>query len=283
MPETSTHSILSQLELHCPDMPRRQQLLLSTKEITDAHRRMINKLIEFLKSAGYEGTVELDTLLVLKEQKTDFNFRQVVDYKLRTVDIYLPDLNIIIEVDGSSHEYSVRKMNMDNHREDFHMSLGLLPPYRIDNGDSLIHYRASRNCRELVSLIREQKARKITHPEEFESAKKRVSDNRTSYYKTYPALRMIFPSLLAQPKINKWVKRHFGLTLKLSGKRSSGRGRRQRIDHLLVGIKVEELRQKHPDIQLKQIAELLGYSVKQLRRILTSKKVLLPPVISGNN
>lgn len=268
MSKPNFQSLLSLIETHCPSMPRRQQVLLTSKEITEAHRRMMDKVIIFLKSINYQGTVEFDTALMLKEQVSVGLFHHEVVFKVRTVDIYLPDLNIVIEVDGRTHEASTRKMNLDNCREDFLVALGLLPPYRVDNGDVLLNSRASRNCTELLALIKEQETRKLTHPEIFTRAKKNVEENRKAFYKTYPALETLIPSLTTKPKTNVWVKRHFGMSIKLKNKSTSVRGRTPKFDPRMVYLKFREIKERSPTMGINTIAFILGYSGKQLRRII---------------
>ncbi len=268
MSKTNDQSLLTLIETHCPSMPRRQQVLLSSKEITDAHRRMMEKVMSFLNSIEYQGTVEFDTVLILKEQVSIGLYHHETVFKVRTVDIYLPDLNIVIEVDGRSHEVSTRKMNLDNHREDFLFSLGLLPAYRVDNGDVLLNNRASRNCSEIMALIKEQEAKKITHPEIFARAKKTVEDYRKAFYNTYPALKILFPSLTTKPKINGWVKNHFGMSIKLKSKSTTVKGRTPKFDPRLVYVKFRDMKDRNPRLGVDTIAFILGYSGKQLRRII---------------
>jgi hypothetical protein len=242
-------------------MPFQQRELLASKEITTPHRELAEKLLTFLKSVNYEGTVEFDTLII-KEVGPDF--------RTRTVDLYLPDLNITIEIDGCFHDKSDKKINMDNARDSFYSELGLLPPYRMDNGDVLIKQRGSRNCNDLLALIRGQQDIKNKQPELFTRAMKEIDDGRKAFYKRYPELRTIFPSLNTPNKNNKWVKRHLGLSIKLKGKKATKRrGRPVKIDPKVVAVKVKQIRDKDPKRTFESIAKEMGYDRKSLQRILS--------------
>jgi hypothetical protein len=255
-------SLLTKLVRSFASMPYEQQQFLAGKEITNPHRQLADKLLSFLRSVNYEGIVELDTLIVKKEGS---------EFRIRSVDLYLPELNITIEVDGALHDQSIRKINMDNSRDNFYVELGLLPPYRMDNVDVLIKQRSSRNCNELLTLIKEQQEKKKQNPELFTRSMKRVDDDRKSFYKRYPDLISIFPSLHTPYKNNQWVKRHLGLSIKLKGKQlTNKRGRPSKIDPKTVAVKAQQIRDKDPKRTLESIAEELGYDRKSLRRILNS-------------
>jgi very-short-patch-repair endonuclease len=199
-----SESILKELNTYCSSMPTEQKEFLAGKEITTPHRELVDKLLIFLKSINYEGVIELDTLIVKRDGP---------NLRTRSIDLYLPELNITIEVDGCLHDKSNRKINMDNSRDAFYAELGLLPPYRMDNEDVLIKERSSRNCRELLALIKEQQEKKRQNPEMFARAMKTIDDGRKAFYKRYSALYSIFPSLSTPYKNNQWVKRHLGLAI----------------------------------------------------------------------
>lgn len=260
-------SLYELISRDCPSMPILQRKHLASKEVTEAHRAMVNKLLPFLKGIEYSGTIEVDTLIVLHEKIGKYCLQD--RFRIRSADIYLPDLNILIEIDGRTHDYSISKISSDEVREDFYVSLGLFPPFRIDNSDVFIQSRVVRNCKEIMRFIEQQHERILTHPEEFIRSKKLVEINRRAFYRQYPSLKSLFPSIASGIVKERWVKKNMGLVYKMSaGGRSSVRGRPMKIGFDLLKEKIEELLRKSPQLTKPQIAAHLGYSLRQYNRII---------------
>ena len=281
----------SKLSRQCPNLNHRQIELISKRESTQAQSKFTQQVLGFLKAIKYTGTIEVDTLVVIKENKINEYGEKVSTYRIRFVDIMLPEIGLVIEVDGSSHDKYLSKMNCDNSRDEFYVQLGFCPPYRIDNGDALIPGRSSRDCDELMTLILSLKRQILSGVRSPFTTTRNLARGRCAFYAANQGLKDIFPHLRAdRPQGGVWKKHHLGVRARMQkGRLVTGRKRRSikkekiKMESKSINAKkrgrpskmrkdelvkqVEQIKKANPTRTIESIAIELGYSARQIRRI----------------
>jgi hypothetical protein len=275
----------------CPGLHRYQVEMIAKRESTQAQTKYTRQVLEHLKSIKYTGVVEVETLVVLQKRVTDRYGNERVEFRIRFADILFPDLGLIVEIDGRSHDKSDRKIRCDNARDGFYARLGFIPPHRVDNEDALIPCRSARNIKELMRLVFDLKNQIESGKRSKYATARALAKGRSEFYKAYPDLLELYSHLKSDaPRVGAWKQHHLGRqaqfhegqliaskrrrplnkkkkTIGVKGMNPKKRGRPSKVQKEQLVLRVEEMQKQNPERTLDSIALELGYSTRQLRRI----------------
>ncbi len=203
MPEVTPQLIQNErIRSLCPYLSSAHIRQIAHQETTEAHTKFYLDLKTSLEVAGYEGTMEIETVAVLPYWNKHSGEEM---FYVRRFDVLLPEVGIAIEIDGRSHTDDEKKMRLDASRDLIYAGLLGSVPYVVPNDEAMSPGSRRSHIQRILTLVKARSSdRKFLVTEA-------VSKARVSFYDAHPGLKMEFPNLVSTiPQKTGWLKAHLG-------------------------------------------------------------------------